>query len=119
MQDEHGPFLKLVIENGKYFLLICVAVWGGTAAYIKSIKKKGLEFSMKAWIGECSMSGFAGLMALYYCQWAEFGGPATGIITGVAGMMASNLMARLEDIGNDLFNRYFPHKEEDRPENKS
>ncbi|MES2625910.1 MAG: phage holin family protein [Pseudomonadota bacterium] len=122
MQDEHGPLVRLIlagVENIQYLGLLIIAMWGGTAAYLKTISKKGEVFSVRAWIGECSISGFTGLMAMYYCQYAEFSAPVTGIVTGVAGLMSGKLISRLEDVGNELFNRYFPKKTPSRPENES
>jgi hypothetical protein len=119
MQDEHGPFVRFIIENLQYVFLMTISMWGGTAGYLRLIKKNQQEFSVRAWIGECSISGFAGLMAIYFCQYAEYSTPITGLVTGFAGMMSGKLLVLAEDVCTDLFSRYFPRRNEDRPENKS
>jgi hypothetical protein len=119
MQNEHGPLVTWLLENLQYALLMVVSMWGGTAAYLKVIKKSGEQFSLRAWMGECSMSGFAGLMAIYYCQYAEYSVPVTGLMTGFAGMMSGKLLVLAEDVYADLIARYFPRKPQDRPENHS
>lgn len=118
MQDEHGPLFRLgllIVNNIQYFGLMVIAMWGGTATYLKVIRKKEQEFSVRAWIGECSISGFAGLMAMYYCQYAEHSFPITAIVTGISGMMSGKLLLLIEDVGTDLFNRYFPRKDKEQP----
>lgn len=122
MQDEHGPLVRLgllILDNIQYVGLMFIAMWGGTATYLKLIRKKEQEFSVRAWIGECSISGFAGLMAMYYCQYAEHSFPITAIVTGISGMMSTKLLMLMEDVGTDLINRYFPNKAPNRPENDS
>jgi len=119
MQDEHGPFIKFILDNLQYALLMIVSMWGGTAAYLKVIKKSGEQFSLRAWFGECSMSGFAGVMAIYACQYADYSVPVTGLATGFAGTLSGKLLVLAEDVYADLVIRYFPRKQQDRPENNS
>lgn len=83
--------------------LFVLAVWGGTASYIGRIRKSKLPFSFVEWVGECTISGFAGVVVGYLGFAAGLHPFVVLAFAGISGHMGGKAIAMLEEqVGNWL-----------------
>lgn len=97
MDGSGGDSIRQVIQYyGSIAWLIVLALWGGTASYLSRIKTKALPFSIVELIGEWCISGFAGVITMYGCQYLGLELPMTAAATGIAGHMGGRAIFLLE-----------------------
>lgn len=113
MPDGQTSLLQLIADNAKWFWVVLLAMWGGTANYLAGIKKKNQEFSVRALIGEWSISGFAGVITAYLCVDAEMSFPLSAAFAGIAGHMGGRAILLIEEIITKI------RRTPGRPENES
>lgn len=70
-------------------------------AFLRKLqKRRNRQFNLIEFIGECTTSAFAGVLAFWVCQWAEqvlgLHPSLTPAIVGVAGHMGSRFIVLLE-----------------------
>lgn len=94
--------LKLLAESLDYIWLIILALWGGTASYIKRIRETKQAFSLVELIGEWSISGFCGVITMMMCTEFGYSFYMTAALTGIAGHLGGR--------GVHLFERFFASK---------
>ena len=88
---------RLAGPNGGYFWLVILALWGGTAGYISRLKQnRGMVFSLAEWVGELTISGFAGLIMAYLCAEMHVSWYMTAVATAITGHMGGRALYMIE-----------------------
>ena len=100
--------VRAIIENSVgYAWLLAMAIWGGTASYISRIKKLGAGFSIVEFLGEWTISGFAGIITAYMCQSVGLDFFKTAAAVGIAGHMGGRGLFVVESWVQKLINQWF------------
>jgi NhaP-type Na+/H+ and K+/H+ antiporter len=96
--QQAGSWLsRLAGPNGGYFWLVILALWGGTASYISRLKQnRGMAFSLAEWVGELTISGFAGLIMAYLCAEMHMSWYMTAVATAITGHMGGRALFMIE-----------------------
>ena len=111
--QQAGSWLsRLAGPGGGYFWLVILALWGGTASYISRLKQnRGMVFSLAEWVGELTISGFAGLIMAYLCAEMHMSWYMTAVATAITGHMGGRALYMIETfirtrlgMGNDSNN---------------
>lgn len=89
MPDNIGQFLDKLSGGGLgYLWFILLALWGGTVNYISRVKQGNPKrFSIIELIGEWSISGFVGVVTIYFCLEMQLSVYMTGAVVAIAGHM--------------------------------
>lgn len=88
---------RLAGPGGGYIWLVILALWGGTASYISRLKQNhGMAFSLAEWIGELTISGFAGLIMAYLCTEMHMSWYLTAVATAITGHMGGRALFMIE-----------------------
>lgn len=88
---------RLAGPGGGYIWLVILALWGGTASYISRLKQnRGMAFSLAEWVGELTISGFAGLLMAYLCTEMHMSWYMTAVSTGIIGHMGGRGLFMIE-----------------------
>jgi len=96
--QQAGSWLsRLAGPGGGYFWLVILALWGGTASYISRLKQnRGMAFSLAEWVGELTISGFAGLIMAYLCAEMHMSWYMTAVATAITGHMGGRALFMIE-----------------------
>ena len=96
--QQAGSWLsRLAGPGGGYFWLVILALWGGTASYISRLKQSsGMAFSLAEWVGELTISGFAGLIMAYLCAEMHMSWYMTAVATAITGHMGGRALYMIE-----------------------
>lgn len=94
--SELSKAIERVLGFGWFLFL---AGWGGTANYLSRIKKSQSRFSFVEWVGECAISGFAGIMTLLICYRFGIDFFLSGALVGMAGHMGGRAIFIIENLG--------------------
>lgn len=86
-----------------YAVLLGLAMLGGFVSWWGKIVRGVIpKWSLSHLIGELATSAFAGLLAFYLCEWANFPSLLTAAFTGVSGHMGTRAI--------DLFENFMARK---------
>ena len=111
--QQAGSWLsRLAGPGGGYLWMVILALWGGTASYISRLKQSsGMAFSLAEWVGELTISGFAGLIMAYLCTEMHMSWYMTAVGTAITGHMGGRALYMIEGfirtrlgMGNDSNN---------------
>ena len=98
--QQAGSWLsRLAGPGGGYLWMVILALWGGTASYISRLKQNcGMTFSLAEWVGELTISGFAGLIMSYLCTEMHMSWYMTAVATAITGHMGGRALYLLEGL---------------------
>lgn len=83
-----------------YGLILGMSLLGGFVSWYAKVRRGDLPgWSLMQLVGELCTSAFAGLVAFWLCEWANFPQLLTAPIVGVAGHMGTRGIQLLERIG--------------------
>lgn len=88
--------------------LLAIAAWGGTASYIARIRKSKTAFSFMELAGECSISGFSGVLTAFACLHVGVDQWATYLLVGISGHMGGRAIGMAEDYFSERAKRLLP-----------
>ena len=92
MGDDSNFLIKLWVDTRGYVLFIALAVWGGTVNYISKNNKEGGQFSWTEWVGEITVSGFAGVLVALIGIEMEWSVYITAFMARMAGHMGGRAL---------------------------
>ena len=78
-----------------WLVVVALALWGSTAAYIERMRRLDDTFSWLGLVGDWVISGFVGVMVAYACLHVGFSWEITAALCGIAGHQGSRAMALL------------------------
>lgn len=80
-----------------YVYIVLLAIWGGLAKFHRKVKQGLVRWAnLTELLGELVVSGFAGLMTFFLCQWADFNMLFTAVAAGIAGHMGTEAIYFIE-----------------------
>ena len=96
--QQAGSWLsRLAGPSGGYLWMVILALWGGTASYISRLKQnRCMTFSLAEWVGELTISGFAGLIMSYLCTEMHMSWYMTAVATAITGHMGGRALYLFE-----------------------
>jgi hypothetical protein len=88
-----------------------MALLGGFVSWWGKVRRGELRAtSMSSLIGELCTSAFAGLLAFFICEWANFPQMLTAAMTGICGHMGTRAVTMFEEWGAKRFGAELPPK---------
>ena len=98
--QQAGSWLsRLAGPSGGYLWMVILALWGGTASYISRLKQnRCMTFSLAEWVGELTISGFAGLIMSYLCTEMHMSWYMTAVATAITGHMGGRALYLIEGL---------------------
>lgn len=81
----------------QYGLVLGIALLGGAVSWFTKVSRGEISvWSLMHLIGELATSAFAGLIAFWICDWANFAPPLTASLVGIAGHMGTRAITAFE-----------------------
>ena len=84
---EPRVWFSQALESKSAIWLVLLAIWGGTANYMRRISREKEKFRIAELLGEWCVSGFAGLLTAYICMELQLSWQLTCFMAGIAGHM--------------------------------
>ena len=101
MEDWSKAISEIAGQWLAYAWFLLLASWGGIVSYLSRVRRGKTPFSLIELIGECAISGFAGLLTAYICAANEFNFFLTAFLVGVAGHMGGRGIAMMEQAASN------------------
>jgi hypothetical protein len=90
-----------------YAWVLLISVWGGTAAFIRRVRRRhNAVYSIAEWLGECCISGFVGVCTFYLCEFAGVDRTLTAVLIAITAHMGSRAVL----LGETFLMRYIERK---------
>lgn len=90
-------------------LFLGMALLGGLVNWWGQVRRGELPMmSVSALVGELCTSAFAGLLAFFICEWANFPQMLTAALTGICGHMGTRSLSMFEDWASKKFGAVGP-----------
>lgn len=87
-----------------YAWVFGLSMFGGVANFLAKLKRGEVRaFNFVELLGELLISGFAGVMTFYLCEWATFDPLLTAALVGICGHMGSRAVM----LGEKALERWF------------
>jgi len=99
-----------------WIAFMCLALWGGTANYIRKLKQNNKQFSIVELVGEWVVSGFAGFMAALACIELGYSFAIAAAAAGVAGHMGGRSIYFIEQVSLNWWEKKYGIKLPDKAE---
>lgn len=89
--------VRLATPGGGTLWMFILAIWGGTVSYLSRLKQNSaLVFSFAEWVGEMTVSGFAGLLVAYVALELNTSWYIAAASAGIGGHMGGRALFLLE-----------------------
>lgn len=87
-----------------YGLILATAVLGGLVGWFAKVRRKEAPaWGVHQMIGELATSAFAGLLAFWICEWANFPQLLTLSLVGISGHAGTAAIQRFERLAEQKF----------------
>lgn len=87
-----------------YGLILAVALLGGLVSWYAKVRRGEIPgYSVMQLIGELATSAFAGLIAFWLCEWANFPQLLTVAIVAISGHMGTAAIKQFEKLAERKF----------------
>jgi hypothetical protein len=97
--NDSGNFFKLIVESGLAWIwFVVLAIWGGTASYVRRVKESGMKFSVRELIGEWTISGLAGLLTGFICLEYNYSMYITFVLVAISGHAGGKVLSLIESL---------------------
>lgn len=87
-----------------YGLILAVALLGGLVSWYAKVRRGEIPgYSVMQLIGELATSAFAGLIAFWLCEWANFPQLLTAAMVAISGHMGTAAIKQFEKLAERKF----------------
>jgi hypothetical protein len=95
----------------QWLFVLAMALLGGFVNWWGQVRRGELKAtSVSSLVGELCTSAFAGLLAFFICEWADFPDMLTAAMTGIAGHMGTRGIAMFETWAARKFDATLPRE---------
>lgn len=82
-----------------YAWVVALSMWGGLASFFRKLREgKVRPFNISELVGELVVSGLAGIITFFLCEWSNTSQLLSAALVGISGHMGSRAMFAMEGI---------------------